>query len=133
MYMAKAPGSVVNWNGAGNVWFKIFEEGGKVDSTGIHFHTGTTRSTHYMTYKLTNAGLSSVNARIPRGVPNGEYLVRVEHVALHKPGQPQFYVACGQVRVSGGGGGSPGPKVAFPGVYSKSSPSFTYNMYSGGM
>jgi hypothetical protein len=41
MYMAKAPGSVVNWNGAGNVWFKIFEEGGKVDNTGIHFHTGT--------------------------------------------------------------------------------------------
>jgi hypothetical protein len=78
-------------------------------------------------------GLTKVTARIPRGVPNGEYLVRVEHVALHKPGSPQFYVACGQVRVSGGGGGSPGPKVAFPGVYSKSSPSFTYNMYSGGM
>jgi hypothetical protein len=82
---------------------------------------------------LTDAGLTRVSARIPRSVPNGEYLVRVEHVALHKAGQPQFYVACGQVRVSGGGGGSPGPKVAFPGVYSKSSPSFTYNMYSGGM
>jgi hypothetical protein len=41
MYMARAPGSVVNWNGAGNVWFKIFEEGGKVDNTGVHFHTGT--------------------------------------------------------------------------------------------
>jgi len=117
MYMAKAPGSVVNWNGAGNVWFKIFEEGGKVDNSGIHFHTGLTR----------------VTARIPKSVPNGEYLVRVEHVALHKAGQPQFYVACGQVRVSGGGGGSPGPKVAFPGAYSRSSPSFTYNMYSGGI
>jgi hypothetical protein len=48
MYMARAPGSVVNWNGAGNVWFKIFEEGAKVDNSGAHFHTGTIRQKSFL-------------------------------------------------------------------------------------
>jgi hypothetical protein len=29
----------------------------------------------------------------------------------------QFYLACGQVNVTGGGSGTPGPLVAIPGVY----------------
>jgi len=30
----------------------------------------------------------------------------------------QFYIACGQVQVTGGGEGTPGPLVSIPGVYS---------------
>jgi len=116
MYMAKAPSNVTKWDGSGKVWFKIFEEGAKINNSMVQFHTG----------------LTQVNARVPKSVANGEYLVRVEHVALHKPGSPQFYVACGQIRIAGGGSRSPSANllVAFPGAYKKSDKSFTYNMYS---
>jgi hypothetical protein len=42
MYMAKVPPgqSVDKWDGSGPVWFAIFKEGAKIDSTGAHFNTG---------------------------------------------------------------------------------------------
>jgi hypothetical protein len=41
-YMAKAPADkkLEQWDGSGNVWFKIFEEGARTDSSGVHFKTG---------------------------------------------------------------------------------------------
>ena len=41
-------------------------------------------------------------------------------IALHVAstyGGAQFYVGCAQVNVVGGGGGTPGPLVSIPGVY----------------
>jgi hypothetical protein len=73
--------------------------------------------------------MSKLTARIPSSLPAGEYLVRVEHIALHKPGTPQHYIACGQVKLTGGGSGQPRPLVAFPGAYRKSDPGLAYNMY----
>lgn len=114
-YMARAPAGqdITSFKGNGAVWFKIAHKGATTDATGVHFETG----------------MNKLNAKIPRGLPSGEYLVRVEHIALHKMGQPQFYVACGQVRVTGGGNGSPGPMVAFPGAYKKEDPGLKFNMY----
>jgi hypothetical protein len=46
--------------------------------------------------------------------------MRVEHIALHAAGSyqgAQFYIACAQLNIVGGGSGSPSPKVAIPGVY----------------
>lgn len=46
--------------------------------------------------------------------------MRVESIALHQaqgPGGAQFYLSCAQVEVTGGGNGTPGPLVAFPGAY----------------
>lgn len=44
----------------------------------------------------------------------------MEAIALHVAstfGGAQFYLSCGQVEVTGGGSGTPGPLVAIPGVY----------------
>jgi hypothetical protein len=69
---------------------------------------------------------------VPKNTPSGDYLVRIEHIALHNTGKPQIYVACGQVTVTNGGNGTPGPLVAFPGVYSASDPGVVFNLYGGG-
>ena len=48
------------------------------------------------------------------------YLVRMEAIALHVAstyGGAQFYISCGQIEVTNGGSGTPGPLVAIPGVY----------------
>ena len=48
---------------------------------------------------------------------------RIEDIALHVTydfGGAQFYIGCAQVTVTGGGTGTPGPLVAFPGAYTVS-------------
>ena len=68
---------------------------------------------------------------MPKALPDGEYLLRVEQIALHQAAQAggaQFYVACAQIKVSGGGSGTPGPLVAFPGAYSASDPGIKINL-----
>jgi hypothetical protein len=62
----------------------------------------------------------SVSFTIPKNVPSGDYLIRVESIALHQAnvvGGAQFYLACAQVKVTDGGNGKPGPLVSFPGAY----------------
>ena len=57
---------------------------------------------------------------IPSSLPSGQYLIRVEQIALHVAstyGGAQFYIGCAQVNVVNGGSGTPGPLVAIPGVY----------------
>ncbi len=65
-------------------------------------------------------------------MPSGKYLVRVESIALHQAqnaGGAQFYLACGQVEITGGGSGSPGGLVAFPGAYKTSDPGLLWSYY----
>jgi hypothetical protein len=60
------------------------------------------------------------NTTIPAATPSGDYLLRVEHIALHmamQANKAQFYLACSQIKVTGGGNGIPGPLVAMPGAY----------------
>jgi hypothetical protein len=69
---------------------------------------------------------------IPRNVPSGDYLLRIEHIALHGASQAngaQFYISCAQITVTGGGSGSPSPLVSFPGAYSASDPGIKVNIY----
>jgi hypothetical protein len=59
--------------------------------------------------------------------------MRVEHIALHgayKTDGAQFYIACGQLNVTGGGSGTPGPLVSFPGAYEATDPGIFFDMYS---
>ncbi|KAJ7337692.1 glycosyl hydrolase family 61-domain-containing protein [Mycena albidolilacea] len=106
VYMAKAPTGtdVASWDGSGNVWFKIHEVPAVTDGgTSITFPAEE---------------LTQVTFPIPTQTPSGQYLIRIEHIALHVAttfGGAQFYIACGQVQVWGTG--SPGPLVAFPGAY----------------
>lgn len=45
-------------------------------------------------------------------------------------GGAQFYIACGQVKVTGGGGTIPRPTVKIPGVYTGNEPGILINIYS---
>lgn len=74
----------------------------------------------------------SISVTIPKNTPSGDYLLRIEHIALHGASQPngaQFYISCAQITVTGGGNGSPGPLVAFPGAYKSTDPGITVNIY----
>lgn len=77
-------------------------------------------------------GLTSYSFTIPKNTPDGQYLLRIEHLAVHNAanyGGAQFFVACGQVKITGGGGGTPGPLVSFPGAYSANDPGIFFNNY----
>lgn len=49
---------------------------------------------------LITAGASWITT-IPLNVAHGEYLLRVELLALHSIGTPQFYPSCSQIHVGG--------------------------------
>ncbi|KAJ7131543.1 glycosyl hydrolase family 61-domain-containing protein [Mycena crocata] len=120
VYMAKAPTGtdVANWDGSGTGWFKIYQISAVTDG-------GTT-----ITFPAT--GLSQVTFTIPSATPSGQYLIRIEHIALHSAsyyGGAQFYIACAQVQVTNGGTGTPGPLVSFPGAYTGNEPGILMNMY----
>ncbi|KAJ6627620.1 glycosyl hydrolase family 61-domain-containing protein [Mycena sp. CBHHK59/15] len=106
VYMAKAPSGtdVAGWDGSGDVWFRIYQI------------TAVTDGGSTITFPAT--GMSEVTFPIPAETPSGQYLIRIEHIALHVAssyGGAQFYIACSQVDVRGTG--TPGPLVSFPGAY----------------
>jgi len=73
---------------------------------------------NYLTIHL--LGAKSITFTLPKSIPNGQYLVRIEHIALHSAGSfggAQTYISCSQINVTGGGSGTPGPLVSIPGVY----------------
>jgi len=57
--------------------------------------------------------------RISPPQPDGEYLVRSEHIAIHgaHDKQAEFYYSCAQIKVQGGKGNSVPKGVKIPGVY----------------
>jgi hypothetical protein len=117
--MAKVPEgkTAANWDGSGEVWFKIFEQGPTISGGQLSWPS---------------SGATKVTVPIPKSLPSGEYLFRVEHIALHSAGSSggaQFYISCAQVKVTGGGSGSPSPLVAFPGAYKASDPGILINIY----
>ncbi|KAF3927175.1 Endoglucanase-4 [Dactylellina cionopaga] len=98
-------------------WFKIHEEG---------YNSGTgkwavDRLIADRGYKFT----------IPSCVAPGNYLMRVELIALHAAGNypgAQLYMECAQINITGGGSLSPAT-VNFPGAYSGSDPGIKFNLY----
>jgi hypothetical protein len=73
----------------------------------------------------------TTNATVPASTPSGEYLLRVEHIALHNAMQAnkaQFYLSCSQVNITGGGAGTPGPLVSLPGAYKSNDPGILVNL-----
>ncbi|KAL5326442.1 hypothetical protein ACEPPN_004127 [Leptodophora sp. 'Broadleaf-Isolate-01'] len=117
MYMAKAPSSAAAFDGSGQVWFKILDLGPTFDASG----TATWPLAQTYTYT------------IPKALPNGDYLLRVQQLAIHNPypaGIPQFYISCAQVTVTGGGSGTPGPLVSIPGFIKGDEPGYIVNIYN---
>ncbi|TEB30738.1 hypothetical protein FA13DRAFT_1774553 [Coprinellus micaceus] len=120
IYMAKAPAGadVANWDGSGAVWFKVHEISAVTDGgRSISFPSN---------------GMAKIEFNLPQSLPSGQYLVRMENVALHSAGSAggaQWYISCAQIEVVNGGNGNPGPLVSIPGVYSGSEPGILINIY----
>ncbi|KZV82923.1 hypothetical protein EXIGLDRAFT_843331 [Exidia glandulosa HHB12029] len=95
-------------------WFKIDQQG--MDKKGIWAQAAMMQN-------------KSISVPVPFNIPNGDYLVRHEVIALQNAvnqGGAEFYVSCTQVRVKGGSADdsalSAADKVAFPGAYKTDSP-----------
>ncbi|KAI0892331.1 glycoside hydrolase family 61 protein [Annulohypoxylon nitens] len=113
LYMSKAPALAEEYDGSGD-WFKI-------NDWAPIFNGGSASWTMSGSYSFT----------IPKCIPSGEYLLRIQSLAIHNPGGvPQFYIGCGQVSVSGGGSASPTPTAKIPGTFKATDPGYTANIYS---
>ena len=76
VYMAKVPSgaNVATWDGSGSVWFKILALGpSSYASSGL-------------TWVSDNA--AQITFAIPKSLPTGDYLIRMEHIGLHVASSP---------------------------------------------
>lgn len=82
---------------------------------------------------MSTAGKTTVTATIPSCIAPGDYLLRVEHIALHSAstvGGVQIYIACAQLTVTGGTGTlNTGSLVSFPGAYKATDPGILFQLY----
>ncbi|KAI1643311.1 glycoside hydrolase family 61 protein [Daldinia loculata] len=118
-YMAKVPAGqkADSWDGSGAVWFKIFSQGPNISPSGLTWPS---------------QGATQVTTKIPSCIPAGDYLLRVEHIALHSAGSvggAQTYISCAQLTVTGGGSKTPTNLVSFPGAYKATDPGILINIY----
>ncbi|TLD09432.1 uncharacterized protein PgNI_07727 [Pyricularia grisea] len=118
VYLAKVDNAAsANPNSAD--WFKI-------DSVG--FDSGSKKWA--VDTLIQNQGWHYFN--LPSCVAPGQYLMRVELLALHsasRQNQFQFYSSCAQINVSGSGGFSPSQTVKFPGAYTATDRGILVNIY----
>ncbi|KAK4241316.1 hypothetical protein C8A03DRAFT_41260 [Achaetomium macrosporum] len=117
-YLAKVDNAATA-SQTGLKWFKIWQDG---------FDTGSKK--WGVDNLINNNGWVYFN--LPQCIAPGQYLLRVEVLALHsagKQGQAQFYQSCAQINVSGSGSFTPSQTVSIPGVYSANDPSILINIY----
>ncbi|KAF3930327.1 Endoglucanase-4 [Dactylella cylindrospora] len=119
-YLSKSTtADVRDYDGSGD-WFKIYELG--VDKFATY--------TSSMTWK--SDGFKEYNFKLPLAIPNGQYLLRAEHIAIHGAGTPngtQHYISCAQINVIGGAGGNPGPTAKLPGMYQPRDPGLWFDVW----
>ncbi|TDL19445.1 glycoside hydrolase [Rickenella mellea] len=120
VYMANCGGDCTNVNPASLNFFKINESG---------LLSGTVANGQWGSGLMVQQN-SSWTVTIPKSLPNGNYMIRHETLAIHTANQPQFYPECAQLTVIGGANGKPGPTVKFPGGYSATDPSINIDVYS---
>nr|OQO27948.1 hypothetical protein B0A51_03793 [Rachicladosporium sp. CCFEE 5018] len=107
-------------------WFKIAAN--TVTSSGVW-------GVDVMNKNVDSAGYGWQDFTMPSCIAPGNYLMRVEIVALHSAsssGGAQFYQSCAQIQVTGSGSFSPASSdlASFPGTYSASDPGILVNIYS---
>ncbi|KAI0483337.1 glycoside hydrolase family 61 protein [Xylariaceae sp. FL0804] len=120
VYLAKVDDAATAGT-ADHKWFKVAEDGLN-DTTGIWA----------VDTMIANNGWS--NFTMPSCVAPGNYLMRVELLALHSAyaeGGAQFYMECAQIKVSGSGNSTGTNLVSFPGAYNATDPGILINIYNG--
>ncbi|KAI8302861.1 putative endo-beta-1,4-glucanase D [Colletotrichum sp. SAR11_59] len=120
IWMSKASGDLSSYDGSGD-WFKVYESGPtKFPLTGAAEEWGVYNK-------------NIITFTVPKDLAAGDYLVRPEHLALHKPSGTEFYFNCGQMKVTGSGTKVPTATVKFPGVYDSNtaglSPNERFSLY----
>ncbi|KAJ7114035.1 glycoside hydrolase family 61 protein D [Mycena epipterygia] len=121
-YLAQCPGTTCTGVNANTLkWFKI-DQSGLINGTVYNGYWGSGKMI---------AQNSSWTTTIPATVPNGNYLIRFETIALHSL-PAQFYPECAQLTITGGGTLAPtaAQLVTFPGAYSATDPGLTVDIYS---
>ncbi|CAE6508994.1 unnamed protein product [Rhizoctonia solani] len=118
VYLGKVPSgqTAATWDGSGANWFKIYAIGADFSSGSLAWPTDNQ---------------STFTFKIPSSTPAGNYLLRIEHIAVHGAstvGGAQFYISCAQLTITGSGSGNPA-KVSIPGVYTGTEPGLLINIY----
>ncbi|KAH7107615.1 glycosyl hydrolase family 61-domain-containing protein [Auriculariales sp. MPI-PUGE-AT-0066] len=121
-YLAKCPGSAADCNPANLKFFKVGQLGLKPSGQNAWWQED-----------LYNGG--SVSGDIPKKIDNGDYLLRIEILALHNAmnvGGAESTVSCSQIRISGGSGGAPSASqlVKFP-AYKKTDKGIHIDIWNG--
>lgn len=119
------------WKGDGKTWFKIYED---YPSWRSDIYKSPGEVLNFTSPRWPNLDSRKVTFQIPKGTPDGEYLLRVEHLGLHSANQwtigPEYYFSCAQIKVTGGGTGTPGPLVTIPGHFDRYDPILYSDLYS---
>ncbi|KAK1590463.1 family 61 glycosyl hydrolase [Colletotrichum navitas] len=116
VYLAKVD-NAASTGTSGLRWFKVAE-------------AGLSGSTWAVDTMISNGGWHYFT--LPSCVAPGDYLLRVEIIALHGAsvqGEAQFYMGCAQIRVTGSGTNAGSNFVSFPGAYSASHPGILVGIY----
>ncbi|KAI1854037.1 hypothetical protein JX265_003639 [Neoarthrinium moseri] len=114
----KKVGDATSDSGIGSGWFKIFQDG---YSNGVW---GTSKV-------INNAGKQAIP--IPSCIPDGQYLLRAEMIALHaasSAGGAQLYMECAQINIKGGKATASPSTYSIPGIYKATDPGLLINIYS---
>jgi hypothetical protein len=132
-YMARAPAAAVDFDGSGEVWFKILDMGPTFSGGQATWPLYGMLITILFDSTL-KMNPDSYSYHIPTNLPSGDYLLRFEQLGIHNPypaGTPQFYIECAQITVTNGGTGTPGPLVSIPGWVKGDEPGYVVNIYNG--
>lgn len=93
--MSKAPGLAKDYDGSGQ-WFKIFDWGPSGSSWPLRseFYPIAVRS-ECLGVIVNLPGVSdSYTSNIPKCIPSGEYLLRIQQLGIHNPGAPPQVCFC---------------------------------------
>lgn len=124
VYLAKVD-DAVSASATGLKWFKIASD--TVTSAGVWGVDDMIKNTD-------SAGFGWQKFTMPSCIAPGQYLMRVELLALHSAssaGGAQFYQSCAQIKVTGSGSFSPATsaQISLPGGYSATDPGILANIY----
>jgi cellulase len=124
VYLAKVD-DAVSASATGLKWFKIASD--TVTSSGVWGVDDMIKNTD-------SAGFGWQKFTMPSCIAPGQYLMRVELLALHSAssaGGAQFYQSCAQIKVTGSGSFSPATsaQISLPGAYSATDPGILANIY----